>query len=338
MLYLFHGDDEFSRAEAVSRLKTEMDPTLGALNTTVLAGRNLRLGELRAASDAIPFMVPWRLVIVEELLGPPPPPGNKASRRAEAIAAADQARLAEILEWLPQAPGTTRLVINESRTLGDRHPLLRRVDEAGGQVQAFAVPAGAELPHWITGRARGLGVDISQPAIQLLTEHIGPNLRLLANELEKLATYLDGRGTIGPAEVEKLVPAEQEADVFHLVGAVGSRDSRRALLLLRRLMDRDRKHPLYLLTMLVRQFRLLLQARELEARGASPQEMAREMEVQPWMPAKLLSQARNFTPGELKAILGELLEIDAGIKTGQADGPLALELFCARWGRGAPRR
>ena len=110
MLYLFHGDDEFSRAEAVSRLKAEMDATLGPLNTTVLAGRNLQLGALRAACDTVPFMLPWRLVIVEELLGSATPPGSKASRRPEAASAAERARLAEIVEWLPQAPETTRLV------------------------------------------------------------------------------------------------------------------------------------------------------------------------------------------------------------------------------------
>lgn len=341
MLYLYHGDDEFSRSEAIARLKGEMDPVVGPLNISTMEGRSCSAATLRAICDTMPFMAPWRLVIVHDLLGPLGAGGGKGSRRAANKKSSEDGgegtRLAEVQEYLPQVPETARLVFNESRALGEKHPFLAQVASLGGEVRAFPLPSGPDLERWIAARAQALGVEIAPPAVALLTTFIGPNPRLLANELEKLATYLGGQGTIGRAEVEALVPAVQEANIFHMTDALGNRDGRRALLLLRRLLA-DRAAPLYLLTMIVRQFRLLLQAKELDARGASPTEMEREMEVRSFAASSALRQSRNYSTAELKAILAQLLEIDTGIKTGQVDGPVALDLFVARWGNRSPRR
>lgn len=328
MWYVFHGEDELSRSEAILGLKQKMDPVVGPLNTALLDGRGLSVPELRGACDALPFMGGMRLVIVDGL-GSAAEGGNKP-RRKRGEAGGEDALWQALGDYLPQLPESTELVFNEPKALAPGHPLLRLAQAHGGQVRAFAVPVGAELEEWVRRRAAAKGVGIAPEAVDLLATYVGSNLRLLDQELEKLATYLGGQGTIGRAEVERLVSSVQEANVFHMVDALGSRNGRRALQLLRRLLS-EGEHPLYLLTMITRQFRLLLQARELDAKGVPPAEMAGQMEVKPFVAKKCLEQAMRFRPAELRAILGELLEIDVGIKTGQRDGPLALELFIVRW-------
>ena len=69
MIYVFHGDDEFSRAEALADFKARMgDPVVADLNTTRLDGRKVTFGELIHACDTVPFMARVRLVIVDDLL------------------------------------------------------------------------------------------------------------------------------------------------------------------------------------------------------------------------------------------------------------------------------
>ncbi len=324
MLYIFHGDDEFSRSEAILKLRQKMDPVFGEMNTAFLDGRGLTLGQLQAACDAVPFMGPARLVIVNDLLTPAA--GGKGTRREEG----EDGGLRGLEGYLPHLPETTRLVLSESRRLPQGHPLLRVAEELGAYVRTFALPTGPDLEQWIRRRAQGKGVAIAPEATALLATYVGSNLRLLEQELEKLATYLGGSGTIGPQEAELLVSSLQEANIFHMVDALGRRDGRRALVVLHRLLE-DRSAPLYLLTMITRQFRLLLQARELDAQGVPAAEMARQMEVKPFVARKCLQQGLNFRPAELRAIMAQLLEIDVGIKTGQAQGPVALDLFVARW-------
>jgi hypothetical protein len=69
MFYIFHGPDEFSRAELIAKWQSRMgDQAMVSLNTTYLDGRKATLGELRHSCDSIPFMAERRLVIVEGFL------------------------------------------------------------------------------------------------------------------------------------------------------------------------------------------------------------------------------------------------------------------------------
>ncbi len=331
MLYIYHGQDEFSRSEAIAQLRREMDPVVGDLNTALLDGRDLAPGALQAACDTVPFMGNTRLIVVRDLV-PPPRPRDKGPQKEPrpAKTAADDARLRALEGYLPQLPASTRLVLEETGDLPPTHALLKLAAACGGQVKAFPAMRGHDLARWIARRAEGKGVGIEPEAVELLATYVGPNLRLLDQELEKLAAYLNWSGAISREDVQRLVSSLEEPSIFQLVDALGSRNGRRALVLLHRLLY-ERKDPLYLLAMIVRQYRLLLQAQELEAQGVSPDEMRHQMEVKPEMTGKYLGQARNYKPAELKAILGQLLEIDVGIKTGQVSGPVALDLFVARW-------
>lgn len=327
MWYVFHGEDEFSRSEAIRQLKQKMDPVVGELNTSELDGRGLGVAELRAACDTLPFMGGVRLVLVSDLATSLTPAKPGRQKRASA---AGEGLWQELGEYLPHIPESTRLVLSESKALPARHPLLRLAEQCGAYVRAFDVPTSGDLEQWIRRRAEAKGVGIAPDALALLAMYIGANLRLLDQELEKLATYLGGTGTIGRSDVERLVSSVQEANIFHMVDALGHRNGRRALQLLHRLLD-EGKAPLYLLTMITRQFRLLLQARELDAQGATQAEMAQQMQTHPFVARKCLQQALNYRPDDLRAIMGQLLDIDVGIKTGRVDGPLALDLFIVRW-------
>jgi DNA polymerase III delta subunit len=54
--YVFHGTDEFTRAETLADFKSKLGPhDTVDLNTTILDGKTLTLAELRHACDAIPF-------------------------------------------------------------------------------------------------------------------------------------------------------------------------------------------------------------------------------------------------------------------------------------------
>ncbi len=185
MLYIFHGEDEFSRSEAIQKLRQKMDAVVGEMNTAFLEGRGLSLGQLQAACDALPFMGACRLVIVGDLISSA---GGKGARREEG----DGGGLRGLESYLPRLPETTRLVLNESRSLPGGHALLRLAEEQGAYVKQFALPAGPELEQWIRRRAQGKGVAITPEATGLLATYVGANLRLLEQELEKLATYLGG--------------------------------------------------------------------------------------------------------------------------------------------------
>ena len=77
--------------------------------------------------------------------------------------------------------------------------------------------------------------------------------------------------------------------------------------------------------MLIRQFRLLIQAREiLDGRG-NKDDVARALGVHPFVAEKTTQQAARFSIESLENIYHRLLNIDEGVKTSQITLDLAMD-------------
>lgn len=331
--YIIHGTDELRRDRLLDQLRADLkgDPAMGDLNTSVLDGRQLTMGELRHVCDSVPFLADRRLAIVHGLLNrlaperrtrdqdssPPSEPGWKRTF------------VKELLDYLPSLPETTRLLFVESRTLVDSHPVVKLAraqgEGQGAYIRKYEAPDERSLPDWIQQQARERGGRVSPEAAALLAELIGSDLRLLDLELDKLLVYADERA-VNKRDVELLVHHARETNVFDLVGCLGRRQADRALELLHGLLD-DGEPALIILSMLARQVRLLIQVSELRAQRVAEAEMARRLGLPQWLPQKLLAQAGLFSMAELETAHRRLVETDQAIKTGQVDGDLALDLL-----------
>jgi DNA polymerase-3 subunit delta len=87
----------------------------------------------------------------------------------------------------------------------------------------------------------------------------------------------------------------------------------------------ETEDPFSLWGMVVRQFRLLIQAREiLDGRG-NKDDVARALGVHPYVAEKTTQQAGRFSMESLESIYRKLLRIDEAAKTGQVTLELALD-------------
>ena len=161
--------------------------------------------------------------------------------------------------------------------------------------------------------------------MSLLAELVGTDLRLIDQEIEKLLLYA-GERPITRDDVRALVSRARETSIFDLVDCVGRREADQALRLLHRMLD-EGEHPLYLLTMLARQVRILIQVSELGAQRLSENEIASRVKLHPYVVKKGLAQARSFTMAQLEAAHQRVLETDWAIKTGQMEDVLALDML-----------
>lgn len=322
--YVLHGEDEFMLSETLADFKRRLGrPDTVDLNTTILEGRGLTLSELHHACDAVPFLADKRLVVVEGLLSTLTP------RAGQELSDAKQEVLDELADYLPHLPPTTRLVLVEDHSLPSKHPILRLAKrEQQGYVKHFERPDAKVLPRWIRRRARKHGGDIEPRAAHRLAAIVGADLRLLDQEIVKLVTYSDGERAVTEADVGMLVPYSQDAVIFDLVDALGHRDASTAARTLHRLLD-EGEHPLALLGMIIRQFRLLIQVKTLKTAGATWRDVAKKLDIHPFPARKLYNQATHFTPQQLEKVYRYLSETDLDIKTGKIDSEVALDLLVA---------
>ncbi len=325
--YLLHGPDEFASAEFVATLKEKMgDPALASLSTTVFDGRTVTLSELRTVCDTLPFLTRRRLVVVEGWLTKLVSKGDSEEKDEDSEASAPafvRELLAALIAYLPTLTETTALVFVEPRTLPEKHPVLKA---AAGQpwamIRQFDLHKGPELARWIEKRAAARGGTFTREAAQALAE-AEDDPRALNNEIAKLLTYVNFARPVTPADVEALTPMGSQTHIFDMVDAMGLGDASVATRELRKLMEQE-EFP-YVFGMVVRQFRLMLQARELLEAGQTENDVARTLGIHPFPAEKICKQARLLTLPVLEQIYRRLLDCDTDIKTSRAEPAAALE-------------
>jgi len=329
MFYVLHGEDEFSRSEVLAEMKAKMgDPAMADLNTTLLDGNKVALAELRHTCDTVPFLADRRLVIVEGLLTKLQSGAKGKADRGKEHPAWKKEYLEGLTAYLEHLPETTRLVFVERESIQPSQPVLKMAlaDKERGYAREFRPPTSGKLRGWITERVERKGGEIEASAAEELAAFVGSDLRLLDQELDKLVAYVDRARPITKADVHLLVSYVQEANVFEMVDALGRRDGEQSLNLLHRLLEGG-EHPLSLLGMIVRQFRIMIQVKDLAERGLPPAKIGAQLGLHPFVAEKGLRQSGNFSMEQLETIYRKLLETDLAIKTGQMDQVLALDVL-----------
>ena len=317
-IYLLTGNNEFAiRSFLEEQLKPKMgDSVNAAMDITTLDGTIQNLDALQAETQTIPFLSKRRMVILHNPL---------ALTRSKA----NQEKFKNLLDSVPP---TTALVLIEDRILDKGHWLMRWIQSNNKRSwsQVFSLPKGAAVNRWIQDQADQLGGKIDHEAAQLLASYLDEDPRLANMEIQKLLTYVDLSRPITETDVRNLTPDVRDGDVFAMVDAIGYGDGERAMFMLRRLLEDS--DPLPLFGMIVRQFRLLIQIRELldEKPQLNPNQMAEIMGLSSSYPVKkILPQAKLFTLIQLKNIFHQLSEVDQAMKTSRLDNKLALDLLIA---------
>ncbi len=315
MVYLYYGEDLVACEEALALLLREAVPAeLHDLAVTRLEGQDLSLGTLLEHCQALPFLSPKRVVIVEGL-------ADWLTKKGQAE---ESGLLDKLRDYLPRMAESTLLIFRERGALAAKHPLITLVEQVG-EAHEFPAPRPRELSQWINRHVQRQDAEITVAAADLLAATVGRDPAVLRHEIDKLVTYVGPQGRIDERLVAELASEARLSDIFALVDAIGQQRQARAMVELQRLLQAGH-HPLYILAMIVRQFRLLLQVRGLPAGSRQPEQVARAMGIHPFVAEKVVAQSHSFRRGDLEGIYHRLVETDRDIKTGQRDAEVALEL------------
>lgn len=318
--YILHGDDDFGLEAEVASLRAKMGDDL---NTHEFDGQTASAPEVINAVCSYPFLADKRLVIVKGML-------SWISRKGAGETGKQAAE--RLAEALPALPEWARLVFVERQPLTETNRFVKLAKTLpNGYEKLFAAPKDAT--GWIIRQAReNYGADIEPAAAVALAAVTQNDLRRADNELVKLASYVDGARPITEDDVALLTAWVAEARVFDMVDAMAEGRAEVALRLLHLLLDEQDEDPFRLYGMIVRQFRLLLTAKEYLAEGGPPGQMADALKLHRFVAQKLAVQSRAFSLEQLEQIYRRLLETDLRMKTGRIAPGLALDLLVAGLG------
>ena len=355
MIYLHLDCDEYLSSQRIAERKRALgDAEMADLNTATLDGNQLRTSDLLGEASMMPFLAPKRLLLVNGFL-------DSLDKRMAASKGTDSAAhqmAAQLLTGFETLPDTCDVIlidnaVDKRRVLWKGFtiaPAEKNAEKSAGKnaekgaerkipgldelikrkviiAEELATPDAKALPGWLHAYARAQQIAIEGQATQTLADFVGPNLRQLHNELLKLATYAGNR-PITVQDVRLLVSDASEALIWDLTDALSQRNGRGAMHTLYELRRGD-ANPFYLLTMIARQYRILLKVKSaMQSGGGNEYDIAKVVGEKPYSVKKAMNQANSYGLPALIATMDRLLTADFAMKTG-ADPETEIDLLIA---------
>ncbi|MDT4897762.1 MAG: polymerase subunit delta [Acidobacteriota bacterium] len=299
-LYLLFGAETYLRdlaARAITDASLK-DASLREFNESSFSLLNTDVQQAIAAAEQLPMMSPRRVVRVRDF--------------AKLREADEEALMRYIAR-----PVESSVVIFISDELDKRRKLSKMLLDACAAIE-FAPLSDAELAEWAKKRLKELQVQTDERTLHQIVALVGSDVRTLSNELEKLATAALGSGLITMEMVDKLVVRSRELSNFELADHLITRNRKRALQTLQRLLD-DGAEPVMLLGLIGSNYRRLALAKELMAKGAANQEVYRQVGIF-GKREEFLATARRSDSQLLARSIERIAAADLAIKTSLSGG------------------
>jgi DNA polymerase-3 subunit delta len=334
-VYILFGEDTFGRDEAVQTLKERMRALPAGEHNLTELGPETTVAALRLAADVVPFLADRRMVVVRGLLGRLSGRGasgrrpSRGRKPAAADAGPDEFQL--LLDYLPEVPQTTSLVLVEDGRLNPE-PLIAAIPHGRAAMRDY--PRVLDVAGWVRGRAKLIGVDLDEGAVRELAQLGGADLRRLDSELRKLADYAAGR-SVTRTDVRELVVGREMA-VWALLDGLSERRTDKALGAFRSLLGQGEPIGALFGRDIVPHYHRLLVARELAqlSRAERARVDVSALGLNPATVGKWMDTAERFEPAELERSMELLLNLDRQIKLGETEAEPSVEVaivqLCSR--------
>lgn len=207
--YYITGDDDYQKDDAVRQLvEAALEPGTSDFNLDMRRASDLDPERLGVLLSTPPMMAERRVIVLREVGAL-----EKESRK--------------VLDDYLKSPAPDLMLVMTSAAESRLDASL----SASSTPLQFDPLTGDRIPRWIAHHATSeLGVKISEPAIELLQAAVGSDLHQLAGELDKLASYIEGRAQeISEGDVAAVVGVRRGETQSDLLDAVADRNAVRAL-------------------------------------------------------------------------------------------------------------
>jgi DNA polymerase-3 subunit delta len=291
---LLAGSESFLVDRAVAALRKAVvgeSPT--GFNEDVLAGQGLDGNRLVGIARTLPMMASHRWVLV---------------RGVDKMAAAE---LEPLIAYFADPSPSTCLVLTAEKL--DKRSRFGKAAAKADLVTSADAMRGAALAGFAQAEARARGHQLTPDTTRALLDAVGEDLAALDDALERLSLYVGAGAPIDHGAVEACVSRLRTETIWALVDGVSARDAARTLGAATSLL-KDRQAPLYILSMVARQLRMVARMSDGLAQGMRPEDSARAAGAPPFKARELTESARRFTLTSLAHAFETVAATDRALK------------------------
>ena len=291
--YLLHGEEELTKALAVSRAKELLDAGMLDLNCQTL--RDPDVQTFLAAADQLPFFDEMRLILVE----------SWEDALIEALERQDR--------LLKMADSTVVLFIHRGECRKTNRLFKALAPE--NRVVAFEKLNMERAVNMLLRESALRNVGLDKATAQALVDRVGFDAYRLKNEFSKAADYAGEGGVVTSKILDEAVTPSLEYDVFKMLDALLDGKRMKGYAMLLNALDRG-ESPQGLCAFLQGRLKLLLTAREHLDRGLDPRAVVRLLPGKPSAAEIAVKNARKRTAEQLRQAVAAFAAVDGNIRQG----------------------
>ena len=304
-MYLLYGEENYLKRRYKRNLTQALVTVGDTMNYAYYEGKKVAINDVMDLAETMPFFAERRLLVLE----------NTGLFKSGG---------GDFAEYLTNLPETTYFIFIESEV--DKRSKIYKTVKAKGHVEELSFQDQETLKKWIFQLVHKEGKQIETITVNHFLYKVGTNMENIFSEMEKLFSYTYERDWITKEDVDKVCVTELSNHIFEMVSAVSEGKQKKALDLYYELLAL-KEPPMRILFLMTRQYRILLQVKELVKSRYGRQEIAGKVGLPPFVAGKYMDQVGRFRTSQLRQILEQAARLEERVKTGLLQDNMAVELF-----------
>ena len=300
-VYLLYGEEAYLKKQYKDRMTKAIIPDGDTMNYAYYEGKGINPAELVDLAETMPFFAERRLIVAEN---------SGFFKNATP----------ELADYIKSMPDTTCLLFIENEV--DKRGKMYKAVKDRGRIVEMGRQDEKTLLYWIAGNVKKEGRQIKESTARYLVSKTGTDMELFS--------YTLGKDEITAADIDDICTTQITNKIFDMIEAVAAKRQKQALDYYYDLLAL-KEPPMRILYLLSRQFKLLLEVKDLMGRGNDKAQIAKTAKLHPFVAGKYMQQCRTFSKAELRDIMEEAASTEEMVKTGRMNDVMSVEIFIVKF-------
>lgn len=303
--YLLYGEEAYLRKQYKDKLKDALCGDGDSMNFQAVEGKDVEVPAIIDLAETLPFLAERRVILIEN--------SGLFKHGGEALA-----------DYLKNPCESTYFLFVE--TEADKRSKLFKAVTALGCAVEFGVQDEDTLKRWVAGLIKKEGKQITGQGLSYFLSKTGTDMENIRIELEKLFCYCMHKDAILPEDIDAVCVTRISNHIFDMINAIADKQQQKALSLYYDLLAL-KEPPMRILFLIARQCNMLLQVKELKAKGFDNRSISEKVGLPGFVAGKYAQQAARFKIPELRRAVERCVEAEEAVKTGRMNDVMSVELL-----------
>jgi DNA polymerase III subunit delta len=306
-VYFIHGTEPFLIERLTkATIQAALEPGSEDFNLNVLYGNEVDGAQIVNAAMAYPMMASRRVVLVKN------------------IHLMNESNLAFVAKYVEKPSLSTCFLMTCEKAISKKS-LIQRIVDSSTVIEVKSL-YDSDIPQWIIATLSEQGFTIADDALRMLHAYCGTSLSDIQSEIDKIVLNLGERKKIELQDVESVIGAHRQFNIFELCNAVGTRNMKKSIYILNQMLQLG-ELPTGILAMVVRHFTILAKIKDLKDRKMTNNEICKSVKLSSFFINGYIQQAASYSLNQLGIIFTHLLEADESLKSSYQKPKLVLEIL-----------